>query len=138
MGSLTFLVLQPELLLDLLAGEVDAAAQLGAVQSLRHVVAPVLLEEGQQLLPRALRRQGLQHLGEAWRVRGEAGGQCGTRAGRSINVRLMQIKDNVKFKRCPSRPRQLVDGSKSSVMTVLGIDESSITPLRFCSLGGGL
>lgn len=70
MGSLTFLVLQPELLLDLLAGEVDAAAQLGAVQSLRHVVAPVLLEEGQQLPACALRRQGLQHLGEAWRVRG--------------------------------------------------------------------
>lgn len=75
MGSLTFLVLQPELLLDLLAGEVDAAAQLGAVQSLRHVVAPVLLEEGQQLPARALRRQGLQHLGEAWVGRwGEGGG----------------------------------------------------------------
>lgn len=69
-GSLTFLVLQPELLLDLLAGEVDAAAQLGAVQSLRHVVASVLPEEGQQLHARALRRQRLQHLGEAWRVGG--------------------------------------------------------------------
>lgn len=47
----------------------------------------------------------------------------------SINVRLMRIKEDVKFKRCPSRPRQLVDGGKSSVMTVLGIDESSITLL---------
>lgn len=63
--ALTFLVLQPELLLDLLAGEVDAAAQLGSVQRLRHVVAAVLLQEGEQLLARALRRQRLQHLGEA-------------------------------------------------------------------------
>jgi len=62
---LTFLVLQPELLLRLLAGEVDVAAELGAVEGLRDVVAAVALEEGQQLLPRALGRQGLHHLGEA-------------------------------------------------------------------------
>lgn len=49
-------------------------------------------------------------------------------------MRLMQIKDNVKFKRRPSRPRQLVDGGKSSVMAVLGMDESSVTLLQ---LGGG-
>lgn len=62
---LTFLVLQPQLLLDLLAGEVDAAAQLGPIERLRHVVAAVLLEEDQQFLARALRRQRLQYLGEA-------------------------------------------------------------------------
>lgn len=44
-SALTFLILQPELLLSLLAGEVDAAAELGAVQGLRHVVTAVLLEE---------------------------------------------------------------------------------------------
>lgn len=64
-GALTFLVLEPELLLGLLAGEVDAAAELGAVQRLRHVVAAILLEEGQQLLTCAGRRQRLQHLGKA-------------------------------------------------------------------------
>lgn len=64
-GALTFLVLQPELLLGLLAGEVDAAAELGAVQRLRHVVAAVLLEESQQLLTCAGRRQRLQHLRKA-------------------------------------------------------------------------
>lgn len=52
-------------------------------------------------------------------------------------MRLMQIKDNVKFKRRPSRPRQLVDGGKSSVMTVLGIDESSVTLLQLGGGGGG-
>lgn len=53
-SMLTFLVLQPELLLGLLAGEVDAAAELGAIQSLRHIVAAVLLEESQQLLAGAV------------------------------------------------------------------------------------
>ena len=52
---LTFLVLQPELLLGLLAGEVDAAAELGSVHGLGHVVAAILLEKGQQLLSCALR-----------------------------------------------------------------------------------
>lgn len=54
-STLTFLILQPELLLRLLAGEVDAAAELGAVQGLRHIVAAVLLEKCQQLLTRAYR-----------------------------------------------------------------------------------
>lgn len=72
--ALTFLVLQPELLLGLLAGEVDAAAELGAVQRLRHVVAAVLLEERQQLVAIARRRQRLQHLGKAWRGREGDGG----------------------------------------------------------------
>lgn len=63
---LTFLVLQPELLLSLLAGEVDGAAELGAVKGLRHVMAAVLLDEGQQLLSGALCSQCLQNLGEAW------------------------------------------------------------------------
>lgn len=71
--SLTFLVLQPKLLLGLLAGEVDAAAELGAVQSLGNVVAPVLLQKGQQLSTRALPRQCLQHLREAYEVRKESG-----------------------------------------------------------------
>lgn len=71
--ALTFLVLQPELLLGLLAGEVDAAAELGAVQRLRHVVAAVLLEERQQLVAGARRRQRLQHLGKAWRGRERRG-----------------------------------------------------------------
>lgn len=66
LAALTFLVLQPKLLLGLLAGEVDAAAELGAVQRLRHVVAAVLLEERQQLVAGARRRQRLQHLGKAW------------------------------------------------------------------------
>lgn len=52
---LTFLILQPELLLGLLAGEVDAAAELGAIQGLRHIVAAVLLEKSQQLISCALR-----------------------------------------------------------------------------------
>lgn len=65
-SRLTFLVLQPELLLGLLAGEVDAAAELGAVQGFRHIVAAILLEESQQLLTSALCRQGLQDLRKAW------------------------------------------------------------------------
>lgn len=63
--ALTFLVLQPELLLGFLAGEVDAAAELGAVQRLRHVVAAVLLQERQQLVATARRRQRLENLGKA-------------------------------------------------------------------------
>lgn len=66
LSALTFLVLQPELLLGLLAGEVDAAAELGAVQGLRHVVAAVLLQERQQLVAGAGRRQRLENLGKAW------------------------------------------------------------------------
>ncbi len=53
-NTLTFLVLQPELLLSLLAGEVDAAAELGAVQGFRHIVAAVLLEKSHQLLACAI------------------------------------------------------------------------------------
>lgn len=44
-SMLTFLVLQPELLLGLLAGEVDAAAELRAIEGLRYIVAAVLLEK---------------------------------------------------------------------------------------------
>lgn len=66
---LTFLVLQPQLLLGLLAGEVDATAELGAVQGLGHVVAAVLLEKSQELLPRALCRQSLQDLRKAYQVK---------------------------------------------------------------------
>lgn len=62
---LTFLVLEPELLLDLLAGEVDGAAELGAIQSLRDVVGAKLLDEGEQLLPAAVLVQDLQDVGEA-------------------------------------------------------------------------
>lgn len=53
-SMLTFLILQPELLLGLLAGKVDAAAELGAVQGFRNIVAAVLLEKSQQLLTCAL------------------------------------------------------------------------------------
>lgn len=61
---LTFLVLKPELLLGSLAGEVDVAGELGAVERLGHVMAAVLPDEGQQLVPRALRVQCLQDFGE--------------------------------------------------------------------------
>ena len=48
-------------------------------------MAAVLLQEGQQLLPRALCRQGLQHLGEAWQPtregREEGGGGGGGGGG---------------------------------------------------------
>lgn len=44
---LTFLILEPQLLLHLLAGEVDGAAELGAVQSLSDVVGAKLLDEGE-------------------------------------------------------------------------------------------
>lgn len=40
----------------------------------------------------------------------------------------MWNKDNIDFKLCPPEP---VDGSKSSVTTVLEIDEGLITPLPF-------
>lgn len=65
-SRLTFLVLEPQLLLDLLAGEVDDAGELGAVEGLRQVVGAVVLDEGQQLLPAALLAQDLEHVGEAW------------------------------------------------------------------------
>lgn len=68
---LTFLVLEPELLLDFLAGEVDGAAELGAVQGLRDVVRAELLDEGEQLLPAAVLVQDLQDVCEA----------CGREAG---------------------------------------------------------
>lgn len=68
---LTFLVLEPELLLDLLAGEVDGAAELGAIQRLRNVVGAKLLDEGEQLLPAAVLVQDLQDVCKA----------CGREAG---------------------------------------------------------
>lgn len=68
---LTFLVLEPELLLDLLAGEVDGAAELGAVQRLHDVVGAKLLDEGEQLLPAAVLVQDLQDVCKA----------CGREAG---------------------------------------------------------
>lgn len=80
-STLTFLILQPELLLGLLAGEVDAAAELGAVQGLGHVVAAVLLEKGQQLPSRALCRQCLQHLRKAYRVKKEMEEVCTQKDG---------------------------------------------------------
>lgn len=56
---LTFLILEPELLLDLLAGKMDDAGELGAIQSLCDVVGAVVLDEGQQLVPTALFGQDL-------------------------------------------------------------------------------
>lgn len=37
-SRLTFLILEPQLLLDLLAGEVDDAGELGAIEGFRDVV----------------------------------------------------------------------------------------------------
>lgn len=54
-SMLTFLVLQPELLLGLLAGEKDTAAELRAIEGLRHIVAAVLLKKRQQFLTCAIR-----------------------------------------------------------------------------------
>lgn len=71
LALLTFLVLEPELLLDLLAGEVDGAAELGAIQSLCDVVGAKLLDEGEQLLPAAVLVQDLQDVCKA----------CGREAG---------------------------------------------------------
>lgn len=68
---LTFLVLQPELLLGLLAGEVNAAAELGAVQTLRHIMAAIFLEKSQELLTCALPWQRFQHLRKVYRVNNE-------------------------------------------------------------------
>lgn len=65
-SRLTFLVLEPQLLLDLLAGEVDDTGELRAVERLCDVVGAVVLEEGQQLLPTALLGQDLKDVGEAW------------------------------------------------------------------------
>lgn len=56
---LTFLILEPQLLLDLLAGEVDDAGELRTVQGLCDVVGAVVLDEGQQLIPTALFGQNL-------------------------------------------------------------------------------
>lgn len=76
---LTFLVLEPELLLDLLAGEVDGAAELGAVQRLGDVVGAKLLDEREQLLPAAVLVQDLQDVCKA--CGGEAGGVQVSQAG---------------------------------------------------------
>lgn len=65
-SRLTFLVLEPQLLLDLLAGEVDDAGELRAIEGLCDVVGAVVLDEGQQLLPTALLGQDLEDVGEAW------------------------------------------------------------------------
>lgn len=65
--ALTFLILEPELLLHLLAGEVDVTAELGAVQSLGDVMAAVLLDEGQELVTCAVCRQRFQNLREPWK-----------------------------------------------------------------------
>lgn len=62
---LTFLVLEPQLLLNLLAGEVDDAGELGAIEGLGDVVGAVVLDEGQQLLPTALLGQDFEDVGEA-------------------------------------------------------------------------
>lgn len=59
---LTFLVLQPELLLGLLAGKVDVAAKFRAIQGLRHIMAAIQLEESKKLLTCAVARQRLEHL----------------------------------------------------------------------------
>lgn len=56
---LTFLILKPQLLLDLLAGEVNDAGELGTVQGLCDIVGAVVLDEGQQLIPTALFGQDL-------------------------------------------------------------------------------
>lgn len=44
---LTFLVLQPELLLGLLAREEDTAAEFRAIEGLRHIVTAILQEKSQ-------------------------------------------------------------------------------------------
>lgn len=76
---LTFLVLEPQLLLHLLAGEVDGAAELGAIQSLSDVVGAKLLDEGEQLLPAAVLAQDLQDVGEACRSKAwDEKGNCST------------------------------------------------------------
>lgn len=76
---LTFLVLEPELLLDLLAGEVDGAAELRAIQRLCNVVGAKLLDEGEQLLPAAVLVQDLQDVCKA--CGREAGGGQVSQAG---------------------------------------------------------
>ena len=65
-SRLTFLILEPQLLLDLLAGEVEDAGELGAIEGFCDVVRAVELDEGQQLLPTALLGQDLEDVGEAW------------------------------------------------------------------------
>lgn len=85
---LTFLVLEPELLLDLLAGEVDGAAELGAVQRLRDVVGAKLLDEGEQLFPAAVLVQDLQDVCKA--CGREAGGGEVSQTGRSPRGSLLR------------------------------------------------
>jgi len=81
---LTFLILEPQLLLHLLAGKVDGAAELGAVQSLSDVVGAELLDEGEQLLPAAVFAQDLQDVGEACRSKAwDEEGNCSTQLPRS-------------------------------------------------------
>lgn len=84
-SRLTFLVLEPQLLLDLLAGEVDDAGELGAIESLCDVVGAVVLDEGQQLLPATLLTQDLEDVGEAWT---DEEHEEGVRLGRLVAGRL--------------------------------------------------
>lgn len=58
-------------MLDLLAGEVDDAGELGAVEGLCDVVGAVVLDERQQLLPTALPGQDLEDVGEACTEEGD-------------------------------------------------------------------
>ncbi len=60
--SLTFLVLEPELLLGLLAGKVDVAGEFRTIQRLRDVMTAVLPNKRKQLIPCAVCCQGFQHL----------------------------------------------------------------------------
>lgn len=96
---LTFLVLEPELLLDLLAGEVDGAAELGAVQRLGDVVGAKLLDEGEQLLPAAVLVQDLQDVCKA--CGREAGGGQVSQAGLAA---ITQGKEPQRF------PAQVIQG----------------------------
>ncbi len=64
--SLTFLVLEPELLLGLLAGKVDVAGQFRTIQRLGDVMTAVLPNKRKQLIPCAVCCQGFQHLWEIW------------------------------------------------------------------------
>lgn len=86
-SGLTFLVLQPQLLLHLLAGEVDDAGELGAVEGLGDVMGAVVLDEGQQLLPAALLGQDLEDIGEAWTKEGcREGVRCGRQAAGQLQA----------------------------------------------------
>lgn len=65
-NHLTFLVLEPELLLDLLARKADGAAVLGPVQGLGDVMGAVLLNEVEQLLSAAVLLQHFQDICKSW------------------------------------------------------------------------